>query len=80
MSDLGFDDIDDEEMIDPHFEKPSLDLLKQIADNQNQLNALFGALLERLDTIARLTAADRETEAIGPSGRKLMGKSRIILP
>lgn len=78
MSDLGFDDMGDDEMLDPHFEKPSLDALNKLVERIEAVFVGQQEIVVVLRQIAALMAADRESVAIGHDGRELKARSRIV--
>lgn len=78
MSDPGFDDpMTDEELLDQHYEKPSLDALREIAQQMQQAVQGMRVLVQQNAEIIKALAADRVTEAVGRDGRTLKAISRI---
>lgn len=75
MSDFGFSD---DEMLDPHFEKPSLDALSKLVERMEAVVIGQQKVVEALKQIAMLMAAERETTAIGRDGRELKARSRLV--
>lgn len=77
MSDPGFDDpMTDDELIDP-VEKQTLELLAMIAQQMQQAVQGLQVVAQQLAEVARVSAAERVTEAVGRDGRKMQAVSRI---
>lgn len=77
MSDMGFEDMTDEDLADP-VEREQLDSLKQIAETLAYVARGMEALAQQQAQILAVLGAPRLTEAVGRDGRKLQAVSRIV--